>query len=626
MWAPGQESGDLSLNPLEVLAAGDLAQAERLCRAALEKAPGDHEATLALGIALAKSRRTLEAIDYLRRAVELSPTSRDSLLWFSDTLRKLGRYEEALEAASAALKLFPGDTDFTFTAGMSLLGLGRSQEAEEHLRRAVSQSVAPQALHYLGVCLGRQNKIDEAIFLLEQARDMEPRQPIHAIAIGQAKFVRKDLVGARKSAEEALALNPRYPNANLLMAQVLVQEGKQIESESFLLRVLERESRSAEANGLMGMIKQQFGQFEEAETFLDKALELDPNQVVALFCKTQSRKVMAEDQGLIDELAVRAESPQTSPHDRLVLEYTLGKANDDLDRPETAMAHYDRANQLGLQLLGDHKPWSDQRFIDLVDRTTESFTPESVADWSRFGGESNRPIFVLGMIRSGTTLLEQMLSAHPSVVGAGELSFWMDHSAESLQPGTTSLGPGRMRTLYENYLKVLRDVSPDADRVTDKMPGNSLLVGFIHCVFPNARILSLRRNLVDLASSIWTTFFSKSPEFGHHKGHIINVIRQHERLRDHWLKVIPQNRIMEVRYESLTADPEPTMRAVLEFCGLEWNDACVSPENNRRFVTTPSVWRVSRPVDTASVNKKRRYGALLGEFLQLEGSDGVWDG
>ena len=608
----------LSAKPLEVLAAGDLPQAERLSRDALAKNPDDYEANLALGVALAKSRRLLEAVASLRRAVELSPASRESLVWLSDSLRKAGRYQEALEAASGGLALVPGDTDFMFTAGMSLLALGRYPEAESRLRRVVSQSAAPQALHYLGVCLGRQDKTDEAIAVLERARDLEPHQAIHLVAIGQAKFLQRNIVGARRSVEAALALNPRHPNANLLMAQVLVQEGRQVESEGFIRRTLEREPNSAEANGLMGMIKQQFGQFEEADAFLDRSLELDPNQVVPLFCKLQNRKVTEADRGLIDQLSRLSESPRTSPHDRLVLGYTLGKAHDDLGRPEAAMAHYDQANQLGLSLLPSENPWSDERFIDLIDRTIELFTPETVAEWSRFGGESDRPIFVLGMIRSGTTLLEQMLSAHPAVEGAGELWFWMDHSHEAIQPGTMSLDPSRMSMLHESYLKLLEGLSADVPHVTDKMPGNSLFVGFIHGCFPNARILCLRRNLVDVASSIWTTYFSKSPDFGHHKGHIMTVIRQHERLRDHWLNVIPPNRFMEVQYESLAADPEPLIRSVLDFCGLDWNDACIRPENNRRFVSTPSVWRVNRPVDTASVNKKSRYGSLLGEFLELE--------
>jgi hypothetical protein len=301
----------------------------------------------------------------------------------------------------------------------------------------------------------------------------------------------------------------------------------------------------------------------------------------------------------------------------MVLEYALGKALDDLCDPGEAMSHFDEANRISYELYRKSSLWDGPAFETLVDNTIDLFDRPFLKKWSEFGSGSDRPIFVLGMIRSGTTLLEQMLSAHPDVAGAGELYYWFDEGPKCLQVKTRELAPERMASAAERYLRRLDTTSLDSRFLTDKMPLNVTVLGFIHACLPNAKIIHMLRDPIDTCLSIWTTYFRKPPEFGNHKANIIQAFRQHERLLEHWNLVLPADRFLIVKYEELTRDPEPVMRQVLDFCDLDWDERCLHPESNDRFVTTPSLWRVRKPVDSASVGKKDRFGPYLGEFGTL---------
>ncbi len=214
--------------------------------------------------------------------------------------------------------------------------------------------------------------------------------------------------------------------------------------------------------------------------------------------------------------------------------------------------------------------------------------------------------------------MEQLLSAHQDVFGAGELFYWMDEALKILDVGNNELNPERMAKASEGYLRFL-DQKSTSRFVTDKMPTNHWMTGFIHASLPNAKIIHMLRDPLDVALSIWMTFIRKPPDFANHKGNIIATIRQHERLRLHWLEVLPPDRYLQVRYEELTRAPETVMRRVLTFCNLDWDEACIHPENNNRFVSTPSLYRVRRPIDASSVSKKDRFEPYLGEFSRLIG-------
>lgn len=610
--------GDFVSGAAEALNRNNLAGAEELLVKALEKDPLNPAASLILGVVFMRTHRVEQAIGKFERILAQDPDSTEALKWITQALRKTGRIEEAHAFASRSLELEPDSAEARYVRAMCLLAIARYVEAESDLRIVLNTEKSPSALHFLGISLMRQEKLDEATDFLREAARIEPQIPNHLVALGQVYLLKKDVGNAIACGEAALRLKPNDLEALHVLANASTIEGLTEESEKYIVKSLEVRPDSAEANGLYGMWLHQMGRFDEAEQFIDRALELDPNQAMPLFYKVQHRKIRAEDKELIQRLESRVQEPATTTKERLTLHYGLGKVYSDLGGLPEAFRHFDEANRLSYNLERHLEPYDQKALEHFADRDIQVFTKETLDKWGQFGNPSNKPIFVVGMIRSGTTLMEQLISAHPSVAGAGELRYWPDVALTLLDETSLSLDVSKMEAVCNGYLGILKKRSESARFVTDKMPTNLWMLGFIHSCFPNAKIIDMVRDPVDIAFSIWMTFFGKPPPFANNKRNIVDAIRQHERLRQHWHRVLPADRYLQVRYEDLTADPETVMRKVLAFCSLSWDEATIHPEKNDRFVTTPSLYRVRKPIDTGSVSKLERFAPFLGEFSELD--------
>ena len=227
------------------------------------------------------------------------------------------------------------------------------------------------------------------------------------------------------------------------------------------------------------------------------------------------------------------------------------------------------------------------------------------------------PVFIVGMPRSGTTLVEQILSSHPDVVAGGELNFWGDRLSGWVAPTIGAVEAGALAKAAEDFSAELRRIGPHALRVTDKTPRNFELLWLIRLAFPDARIIHCRRRPVDTCLSIFFLNFSARQGYACNRGDLVFFYRQYERLMDHWRRALPADRFTEVEYETLVADREAQTRRLIAFCGLDWDEACLAPERNNRLVKTPSLWQVRQPVYTTSVERWRRYEPWLGELREL---------
>jgi LPS sulfotransferase NodH len=235
------------------------------------------------------------------------------------------------------------------------------------------------------------------------------------------------------------------------------------------------------------------------------------------------------------------------------------------------------------------------------------------------------PVLILGMPRSGTTLVEQIISMHPEVAAGGELQFWPEHGPAWLSAGAD--GNEKPFVLSEflgqaatDYLGVLRAIGLKAARVTDKMPFNFLWAGLIQVAFPRATIIHCRRDAIDTALSIHQTHFHPSLAFPTGGAELVAYFRTYERLMNHWRSVLAADRFLEVDYEELTCAPDPVIRRIIAACGLRWNAACLRPELNSRAVKTPSKWQARQPIYRPSVARWRRYEPWLGPMRALVGN------
>jgi hypothetical protein len=224
---------------------------------------------------------------------------------------------------------------------------------------------------------------------------------------------------------------------------------------------------------------------------------------------------------------------------------------------------------------------------------------------------------IVGMPRSGTTLVEQIVSGHPEVAAGGELNFWNERGAAWLRAGAAGSEPPFLGRAAAEYLGVLREIGPKAARVTDKMPFNFLWAGLIHLALSRAMIIHCRRTAIDTALSIHQTLFHPGLAFPTGGAELVAYFSSYRRLTDHWRRVLPADQLIEVDYEDLTRAPEPVIRRIIAGCGLKWDDACLRPERNPRAVKTPSKWQIRQPIYRHSIERWRRYEAWLGPLSAL---------
>ncbi len=299
------------------------------------------------------------------------------------------------------------------------------------------------------------------------------------------------------------------------------------------------------------------------------------------------------------------------------LHYGLGKALEDLGEYEESMFHYDEANRFTLATKLNNQPFDEQGFSKRIDMIINATPPELFTQPLEGRSDSELPILIVGMARSGTTLAEQILSSHPLVEAAGEHPFWTSNWLRARSDSKDSFVPEEIALLGQEYIKVLSKFGPAAARVTDKMPANGLVAGLIHLALPNARLIHMRRSPIDNGLSIWKTPNIAVVDGSHEKRGVVYVFKDYLRLMDHWRAVLPPDRFLEVDYEELVYEPERVTREMVAFCGLEWDDECLKPEANIRSVVTPSTWQVRQPVYKTSVERWRKFEPWLGELRGL---------
>lgn len=490
-------------------------------------------------------------------------------------------------------------------------------EAAAIFRKAIELNPAvPQNHFQLGAALQAQGLDQEALPAFRDATRLAPDSVEGWLALAQSLSSQNDSEGSKECASRALQLAPNSARAHLILAGVLIEENRTAEAETHIQRAIEIDPRESTAHALLGVRHQSMGRMEEARNSFLRSIELQPSQGFAYCALMRGHRATVEDRAYIDRMEALRSDPSINLRGRSFLAYGLGKAYEDLGMYEAAMAAFDEANRLTIQLkFGSGKP-DAAALKETVDRTIRTFDRGRMPR-NASSSDSEKPIFIVGMMRSGTTLVEQIVSSHPQVAPAGEQPFWMTRAHEAIETGSARSSGDRLRSLAEEYLTSIETLAPGAERVTDKMPDNYLVLGLIHLAFPRAKLIHIRRNPADTAISIYTTPNPARIRWTHDKASLVSAYREYERLMEHWATVIPSDRLLTVQYEELVSDRESLTRQLIDFCGLPWDDACLRPEDNDRSVITPSVWQVRQPVYTSSVGRWRRYEPYLGPLRAL---------
>jgi tetratricopeptide (TPR) repeat protein len=485
---------------------------------------------------------------------------------------------------------------------------------------------SPHAHHDLGIAYLRCGRLTEAAACLQRAVDLYPtagRLPHLDLADALARLARAlDREGREQAAAAAYRSASRAAAAPAerqhWLANALLLEGGPDDAEQELRRLLAAAPGHVWSRHLLGHLLSLRGQFDLAAEQLTRAIDLDPERPFAFEELVSVQRMTGSDRTLIERMRALAERPGLQGSLQIALHFGLGKAFDDLGDPASAIRHFDAANRLmAATLRPDHAALA-AHFDGLIAR----FSAAALERMARMLDQPADPsdetaVFIVGMPRSGSTLVEQVLSSHPAVGAGGELGFWSNCMAGWPTARQRGAEAAFVAQAAERYRALLGRLAPGAVRVTDKAPGNYALLWLIWLALPGARIIHCRRHPVDTCLSIYFSHFRRRHDFAYDRRDLVFAYRQYQRLMDHWRQVLPTERFTEVEYENLVADREAETRRLVAFCGLEWDDACLTPERNPRLVNTASRWQVRQPVYATSVARWRRYEPWLGELREL---------
>ena len=602
-----------------LLALGNTDEALASYRKAIHLRPDFAEAHASLANAWMTIGRPIDAVTGYRRALHLNPTMAEAQIALAGALRDSGDLDQALGAYQRALEMRPDLAELHNRLGNLQMQIGHPGEAERCYRRAIE--LAPdQAAVYgnLGNALRDLGRLGEAVTCFRRALELQPTLPEVYNNLGNALMDLTQLTEAESSYRQALVLKPDYATAFIGLSMTLRKMGRPDEAEASCRRAVQLAPDNAEALTFMAEFPADRGDFADAERLFRQAISIDPELPVAWAGIPRFRKMGSADADWLaaarhligKDLPVRHE---------ISLRFSVGKYYDDVQDYEQAFANYRRANDLVRQY---GLKYDRQRLSQLVDRKIELYDSMWLGRERSGVITPQLPVFVIGMPRSGTTLIEQILASHPAGFGAGELAYWnataAAYESSAIKSSTSS---GAISTYGEGYLELLQRLAPDAVRVVDKMPANFMNLGLMHAALPEARIIHVRRHPIDTCLSIYFQNFSTALPYANDLEDLAHYYAEYLRMFAHWRAVLPADRLLDIQYEALIDEPEVWSRRLVEFIGLPWDPRCLEFYTIGRSVTTASSWQVRQKINKSSVDRWRNYEQHLGPLRTLANCD-----
>jgi tetratricopeptide (TPR) repeat protein len=600
--------------------AGRLRRAEALYRKALQKDPDDANALHLLGVIAYQYGKAKTALRLIERALPELRELPDAHLNYGNALREAGRLTEAVASYRRALALRPDygmahnnlaaafNCQEEFAAGLesseraialvprffgayvnhaALMGLERFAEAEGPLRWALDLAPDRAQTHRdLGWVLARLGRCEEAVACLEQAIALDPEDPTTHFALGTTLYLRNDLPGSEAELRRAVALAPDY--------MVAWHE--------------------------LGTVLRSSGRFDDALMSFRCAVDLDPDWPEAYRGLAVTGQ-QATDEAQLRRLEAVLKDRGRSVSDRICAGFARGMLLDNAERCDEAFPCFAEANTLHLQQRAEAGERFDidalrRQVDDLIDLATPDFF-SAAASW---GNPSQAPVFIVGMPRSGTSLVEQIAASHSRAFGAGELhelgGIWETLSAHNRGRPVEKWDRAFAGQRADRHVGSLQALGNGAVRIIDKMPDNIFFLWLVAALFPSARIILCRRDLRDVCLSCYFHHFTEGHLYAYDLADCWARASEIDRLATHWLRVLPLE-MLAIDYEKLVSNPEGESRRLIEFLGLDWEPACLDFHLTERPVLTASAWQVRQPLYTSSVGRWRHYQRHLAPLLKL---------
>jgi tetratricopeptide (TPR) repeat protein len=544
-----------------------------------------------------------------------------------------GRYVTALAAYDRGIAMLATDRRdrvhdlavWIAERGQVLMALGHSDLAIRDFDRAISHVPDLLAAHAnKATVLQTKGRLEDAMAVHDKVVAIAPERADVHYNRGNALAQLERVEEAVSAYQRAIELDSNFHHALTRLVQLLWERRQPERAIAFADRACKATPNSAEVHTARGLIRQIMGQRDGARADYETALRILPSHADALSNYVHLERIREPDDWRIQRLESLVNRRQRPLSDRAVLHFALGKAYDDVGAVPAAFSHFDT----GARFVRSQIDYDEDRENRVLSRLIGAFTREQIDRYEADGLSTEQPVFVIGMPRSGTTLTEQILASHPQIYGAGELELTTRAVRDvtvGARPGPRESGSRKynldvMPQRARDYLDGARALAPDPDvaRIVDKMPGNAWRVGFIHLMFPNARIIHCARDPLDTCLSCFQKLFAT----GHHWSYDLQELgrhyRRYHRVMQHWEKILP-GRTLTVRYEDTVADLEGQARRIVDHVGLEWDPACLDYYRTERAVMTASHSQVRQPIYASSVRRWEAYRPYLQPLVDALG-------
>jgi tetratricopeptide (TPR) repeat protein len=491
---------------------------------------------------------------------------------------------------------------------------GKVEKASKILKKLVSNNPGwYDAVYNLGVAYFLQGRKQKAISAFLDVIKINPGyiQAYNNVCI--ALVQENEFEKAIEYGQKGLSIDPSHVNICRSLASALGQLGRYDEAIVYLRKSLSIKDDDIAVLKALGSALYRTGQKEEAEEVDLKYLQLKPDDVIMHRNLSMLRKYTAGDEHLMQMEKLLEVAPEKAD-----LHFAIGKAYEDIGDYQKSFTHYEAGNTLRRASV-IYSPDLEKEFFQQI---RQVFTKDFIES-NKLSERDKTPIFIVGMPRSSTSLIEQILASHPKIYGAGELNYLDDIQLNEMKINRNdyaeSIGkmkPGNFKKMADLYVKKLGNVWEEHDYVIDKMPQNFLYLGLIKTLFPGSKIIHCIREPRDTCFSIFKTYFRTEMLFAHSQKDIVAYYKLYEELMVYWHSVFPEASIYDIQYETLIENPEESIRALLAHCDLEWHDACIEFHKTKREVKTASAFQVRKPLYKGAAGYWKNYEPYLDEIVR----------
>jgi tetratricopeptide (TPR) repeat protein len=612
--------------------SGKLEQAAEALEEAVRLDPQNAQALNNLGIVYFEKRDIKRAIEFYRQAIEIRPEMAEAYNNLANASRLAGDNDAAIDAYQNALLYRERYPEAYNNLGTLLQLQNRIDEAEHALRKAIAQNPRYiDARNNLASLLSAQKKDVDALRVLGEALKIEPKNVQTLLITARIQLRRGNLVASEQGARAALVEQADNAEALTILGQVLHETDRYEEALEVLERAVQANPNNPEALNFYGVALKSVGRLGEAREQMLEALRKNGSILGAYanvsdlidFSKGEGEELFSR----MTEIFESAENPDADPY--LPLHFAYGKALEDRGEYKAALNHY----IVGGRMKRAQLSYNEAETFEFFDAIREAFPKKVFKDHPYKGLQDDRPVFIVGMPRSGSTLVEQILASHPDIYGAGEVKY-LSQALGQIRDRFPSLpkfpqmmgkiGAAQLDIIAKKYLSALTGGSGSAKRVTDKLLTNYFFVGLLHLLYPNARFINTVRNPIDTCLSGFTKLFKDDMPHSYNLEELGRYYGKYRQLMEHWQKVLPKGVLKAVQYEDVVADTEKEARALIDFIGLEWDQVCVDFHKSDRPVKTASVAQVRRPIFNTSLKRWEKYGDGLQPLIDaIESKEGA---